>query len=83
MCLLSERCDIHLKYTDGSGSILVQSVDPVVFATATADAHLSISAAATSIPLNAKVVAFLAGAWATGDSPITLEVLYRLRDLAI
>lgn len=73
----------QLKYTDGSGALLTQNVDPTGFADAVADAYLRLGAANTWAPLNAKVVAFLAGPWTTGDSPITLEVLYRIRDLVI
>lgn len=74
---------LQLRYTDGSGALLTQDVDPTSLATATADAYLRLGAADTWVPLNAKVVASLAGAWTTGDSPITLEVLYRVRNLAL
>lgn len=73
----------QLKYTDGSGALLTQNVDPTGFADAVADAYLRLGPAATWAPLSAKVVASLAGPWTTGDSPITVEVLYRIRNLAL
>jgi hypothetical protein len=72
----------HLKYTDGSGATLTQAIDPSSFGTATADAYLHIAPASSYAPLRAKVVASLAGAWTTGDSPIGVTVLYRVRKLA-
>jgi hypothetical protein len=74
---------LQLRYTDGSGAKQLKDVSPVGFGDAAADAHLIIGHADSLIPANAKVVASLAGAWTTGDSMVTLEVMYRLRDLAI
>lgn len=74
---------LQLRYTNASGAKLLQDIDPSGFGDAVADAHLVIGHADSLVPLNAKVVASLAGSWytAAGDSPIVLEVLYRLRDL--
>jgi hypothetical protein len=74
---------LQLKYTDGSGSLLTANFSPVGVFDQAADGHQLLTAVSGSVPKSAKVVAVLAGAWTLGTSPITLEVLYRLRDLGI
>jgi len=78
---------LELRYTDSSGALLNATVSPVGFADAVADAHDMLHHAASGwAPLNAKVVAHIAvGEWyaAAGDGDLHLEILYRLRDLAI
>jgi hypothetical protein len=76
---------LELRYTDGSGALLVQAVSPAGFGDATSDAHLLLEPAASWAPANAKVVAYIAGSeWyaAAGDSDLHLDILYRIRPLA-
>lgn len=77
---------LELRYTDASGALLVQTVSPVGLGDAVANANQIINPANGYIAINAKVVAYIAGTeWyaAAGDSPLHLEIAYRLRKLAI
>lgn len=78
---------LELRYTDGSGALLTATVSPVGFGDAVATADVLITPAASGvIPINAKVVAFIAATeWfgAAGDGDLHLDILYRVRPLAI
>lgn len=78
---------LELRYTDGSGALLTATVSPVGFADAVATADVTIAPASSGwIPLNAKVMAFVAATeWfaAAGDGDLHLDILYRIRPLAI
>lgn len=75
--------DINIRYTDGSGAI-AGTLETTGFLDLTADSYSLVQVPAGSIilPANAPLVASLAGAITTGDSPVAVRVFYRVVDLA-
>lgn len=71
--------DLVLKYTNASGSELVQLVDGDGLPEASADASMTVIAAATlTLLANTPVVAHvLSGNWATGDGDLHYEIVWR------
>lgn len=81
--------DLEIRYTNGSGQE-VASVEATGFLDATADAHALAKPASAAVgtaeliqPVaNAALVLFMStGNIATGNSPLKVEVFYRIRDL--
>lgn len=75
--------DINICYTDGAGAI-AGTVETTGFLDITADAYSFVNPPAGSVilPVNAPLVASLAGAITTGDSPLAVRVFYRVVDLS-
>jgi hypothetical protein len=82
--------DLIISYTDGSGEE-VGRVETTGFIDASADAHRIVHAGGTKdavadytpVANAALVISLLSGEIITGDSPLIVEVLYRVRTLAI
>lgn len=76
---------LHGKYTDAAGDSVVDSVAGDVIGGAAADYHVMVTRVAELIPVeNAAIVAHIAtGEWyaAAGDSPLKVEVRYRIRTM--
>jgi hypothetical protein len=78
--------DISFKWTNGSGAQMLTAIEATGFLDATADAHrltYPINLAANVEPVaNAAIVAhMLTGEITTGNSPLKIEILYRIRAL--
>jgi len=79
--------DLEVRYTDGSG-VVVANQELTGFVDQTNDELRILSPAGTAVAtdddivpaVNAVLVAFLSGAITTGDSPLIVECLYRVRD---
>lgn len=79
--------DLEIRYTDGSG-VVVANQELTGFIDQTNDELRILSPAGTAVAtdddivpaVNAVLVAFLSGAITTGDSPLIVECLYRVRD---
>jgi len=74
--------DMTIRYTDGSGAI-IGTLGMTGFLDQTADTYAVLTPAAGSIilPANAPLVASLAGAVTTGNSPIVARLFYDIIDL--
>jgi hypothetical protein len=74
---------LGVKYTNGSGAQLVDTVAGNAIGSAAADYHVIVKPVAEVQPVaNAAVVAHIdAGEWGTGNSPLKYEILYRVRTL--
>lgn len=75
--------DLNIRYTDGSGAV-AGTLETTGFLDLSADAYSVVQTPAGSIilPANAPLVASLAGAITTGDSPLAVRVFYRIVDLS-
>ena len=75
--------DLNIKYTDGSGAT-VGTLETTGFLDLTADSYNIVKPSADSVilPANAPLVASLAGAITTGDSPLAVRVFYRIVELS-
>lgn len=75
--------DINLRYTDGSG-VIAGTLETTGFLDQTADTYALVNPSSGSLilPANAPLVASIAGAVTTGDSPLAVRVFYRVVDLA-
>lgn len=74
--------DLAFKYTNASGAKVVTDIAGSGFGDASADAQRLTRGIAVTPALNAAVVAhILSGEWyaAAGDSPLLVEVFYRVR----
>lgn len=75
--------DLTLRYTDGSGAT-VGTLETTGFLDQTADKYALVVPAAGSLilPANAPLVASLAGAVTTGNSPVAVRLQYEIVDLS-
>lgn len=78
--------DLTFKWTNGSGGEMLTAIEATGFLDATADAHricYPSNPAANVVPVaNAAIVLHMSsGEVTTGDSPLKVEVLYRIRAL--
>jgi len=75
--------DINIRYTDGSGAIS-GTLETTGFLDQTADIYSVVKPLASSLilPANAPLVASLAGAIITGDSPVAVRTFYRIVELS-
>jgi len=75
--------DINIHYTDASGAI-AGTLETTGFLDLTTDSYSLVQPPAGSIilPVNAPLVASLAGAITTGDSPLAVRIFYRVVDLS-
>jgi hypothetical protein len=75
--------DLNIRYTNGSGAI-AGTLETTGFLDQTADVYALIKPSAGSLilPPNAPLVASLAGAVTTGNSPLGVRVYYRVVDLS-
>lgn len=75
--------DINIRYTDGSG-VIAATLETTGFLDQTADTYSLVYPSANSLilPVNAPLVASLAGAIITGDSPVAARVFYRTVELS-
>lgn len=75
--------DINIRYTDGSGAI-VSTVETTGFLDQTSDTYAvsKPSSGSLILPVNAPIVASLAGDVTTGDSPVAVRIFYRVVDLS-
>lgn len=76
---------LEAKYTNGSGSAVVDAVAGNAIGSASADYHAVVRAVPEVVPVaNAAIVAHInSGEWyaAAGDSPLKYEISYRIRTL--
>lgn len=75
--------DLTLRYTDGSG-VTIGTLETTGFLDQTADKYALVVPAAGSLilPVNAPLVASLAGAVTTGNSPVAARLQYNVVDLS-
>lgn len=75
--------DINIRYTDGSG-VIVGTLETTGFLDLVADSYALVEPNSSTLilPANSPLVASLAGAITSGDSPIAVRVYYRIVELS-